>query len=144
MLYWLEKYDFAEFKVLRIHRKQVPLLHITLLILCNEGVGLVAVLAENKKPCFDNPLQDKNLHGFNPQVYQVVHIWSAIVFIPVIYYNKCILCNTREISPYLHRLTHQLVVRKLIMTTQHICIGLYFIFQLCIFLTCGNSVNGFT
>ena len=36
--------DFDEFKVLLIHRKQVPLLHNTVLILCDEGDGLVAVL----------------------------------------------------------------------------------------------------
>ena len=35
--------DFAEFKVHLIHRKHVPLLHNTLLILCDEGDGLVAV-----------------------------------------------------------------------------------------------------
>ena len=34
---------FAEFKIHLIHRKQVTLLHITVLILCDEGDGLVAV-----------------------------------------------------------------------------------------------------
>ena len=33
----------AEFKVHLIHRKQVPLFHNTVLILCDEGDGLVAV-----------------------------------------------------------------------------------------------------
>ena len=43
-LYLLEKNnDFAEIKVPLIHRKQVPLLHNTVLILCDEGDGLVAV-----------------------------------------------------------------------------------------------------
>ena len=37
-------YGFAEFKVHLIHRKQVPLLHSTVLILCDEGDGLVAVI----------------------------------------------------------------------------------------------------
>ena len=41
--------DFAELKVPLIHRKQVPLLHNTVLILCDEGDGLVAV--EKKKNC---------------------------------------------------------------------------------------------
>ena len=36
--------DFAEFKVHLIHSKQVPLFHNTVLILCNEGAGLVAVI----------------------------------------------------------------------------------------------------
>ena len=36
--------DFAELKVHLIFRKQVPLLHIIVLILCDEGAGLVAVL----------------------------------------------------------------------------------------------------
>ena len=35
--------DFAEIYVPLIHRKQVPLLHNTVLILCDEGDGLVAV-----------------------------------------------------------------------------------------------------
>ena len=35
--------DFAEFKVHLIHRKQVHLLHNTVLILCDEEAGLVAV-----------------------------------------------------------------------------------------------------
>ena len=35
--------DSAEFKVHLIHRKQVPLLHNTVLILCDEGAGLVAL-----------------------------------------------------------------------------------------------------
>ena len=39
-----KKNDFAEFKVHFIHRKQVPLLHNTVLILCDEGAGLVAML----------------------------------------------------------------------------------------------------
>ena len=44
VLYWLgENNDFAEFKVLLIHMKLVHLLHNTILILCNEGAGLVAV-----------------------------------------------------------------------------------------------------
>ena len=34
---------FAELKVHLIHRKQVPLLHNTVLILCDEGAALVAV-----------------------------------------------------------------------------------------------------
>ena len=34
---------FAELKVHLIHRKQVPLLHNTVLILCDEGGGFVAV-----------------------------------------------------------------------------------------------------
>ena len=43
MLYCLEKnYDFAEFIVHLIHRKRVPALHNTVLILCDEGDGLVA------------------------------------------------------------------------------------------------------
>ena len=36
--------NFAEFKVPLIHRKQVPLLHNTVLILWDEGAGLVAVI----------------------------------------------------------------------------------------------------
>ena len=39
-LYWLEK---TEFKVHLIHKEHVPLLHNTVLILCYEGAGLVAV-----------------------------------------------------------------------------------------------------
>ena len=39
--------DFAEFNVHLIHRKQVPLLHFTVLILCYEGDGLVAVTVHN-------------------------------------------------------------------------------------------------
>ena len=35
--------DFTEFNVPLIHRKQVPLLHNTVLILCDEGSGLVTV-----------------------------------------------------------------------------------------------------
>ena len=35
---------FAEFKVYLIHRKQVPLLHNTVLILYDEEAGLVAVI----------------------------------------------------------------------------------------------------
>ena len=35
--------NFVEFKVHLIHRKQVPLLHNTVLILCYEGAGLVAI-----------------------------------------------------------------------------------------------------
>ena len=45
-LYWLEKKldkDFAEFKVHLIHRKQVSL-HYTVLILCNEGARMMAVV----------------------------------------------------------------------------------------------------
>ena len=38
-----ENKDFAEFMVHLIHRKRVPLLHNTVLILCDEGDGLVAV-----------------------------------------------------------------------------------------------------
>ena len=34
---------FAEFKAHLIHRKQVPLLHNTVFILCDEGDGLVSV-----------------------------------------------------------------------------------------------------
>ena len=40
--------DIAEFEVPLINRKQVPLLHNTLLILCNEGAGLVAVTSKLK------------------------------------------------------------------------------------------------
>ena len=40
-----KKNNIAEFKVHLIHRKQVPLLHNTVLILCNEGAGSVAVSA---------------------------------------------------------------------------------------------------
>ena len=36
--------DFAEFKVHLIHRKHAPLLHNTVLILCDEGAGLEAVV----------------------------------------------------------------------------------------------------
>ena len=36
--------EFAEFKVHLIHRKKGLLLYNTVLILCNEGVGLVAVI----------------------------------------------------------------------------------------------------
>ena len=39
--------DFAEFKVHLIHRKQVPLLHNTVMILCDEGAGLVAMNNSN-------------------------------------------------------------------------------------------------
>ena len=35
--------DFAEFKVHIIHRKQVPLLHNTVMILSDEGAGLMTV-----------------------------------------------------------------------------------------------------
>ena len=38
-----KKSDFAEFKVPLIYRKHVPLLHNKVLILCDEGAGLVAV-----------------------------------------------------------------------------------------------------
>ena len=38
-----ENNNFAEFMVHLIHRKRVPLLHNTVLIVCNEGDGLVAV-----------------------------------------------------------------------------------------------------
>ena len=38
-----ENNDFAEFMVHLIHRKRVPLLYNTVLILCDEGDGLVAV-----------------------------------------------------------------------------------------------------
>ena len=38
-----ENNNFAEFMVHLIHRKQIPLLHNTVLILCDEGDGLVAV-----------------------------------------------------------------------------------------------------
>ena len=38
-----ENNEFAEFMVHLIHRKRVPLLHNTVLILCDEGVGLLAV-----------------------------------------------------------------------------------------------------
>ena len=41
-LYLLKNNDFAEIKVPLINRKQVPL-HNTVLILCDEGDGLVAV-----------------------------------------------------------------------------------------------------
>ena len=43
VLCWLEKSNFAEFKVHLIHKKQVPLIHNTVLILCDEGAGLVDV-----------------------------------------------------------------------------------------------------
>ena len=43
-----ENSDFAEFNVRLIHRKQVPPLHNTVLILCNEGAGLVAVILLDK------------------------------------------------------------------------------------------------
>ena len=47
-LYLLEKNnDFAELKVPHIFRKQVPLLHNTVLILSEEGAGLVAVFYQN-------------------------------------------------------------------------------------------------
>ena len=42
--------NFDQFKVHLIHRKQVPLLHNTLLILCNEGAGLVAVISHLTYP----------------------------------------------------------------------------------------------
>ena len=48
VLVWKNK-DFTEFKVHLIHRKQVPLLHNTVLILCNEGAGLVAVYVLDEK-----------------------------------------------------------------------------------------------
>ena len=35
--------DFAEFMVHLIHRKRVPLLHNTVMILCDEGDEMVAV-----------------------------------------------------------------------------------------------------
>ena len=41
-----ENNDFAEFMAHLIHRKRVPLLHNTVLILCDEGDGLVAVFEE--------------------------------------------------------------------------------------------------
>ena len=36
--------DFAEIQVPVFHRKQVPLLHNTVLILCDEGDGLVPMI----------------------------------------------------------------------------------------------------
>ena len=39
-----ENNNFAEFMVHLIHRKRVPLLHNIVLILCDEGDGLVVVL----------------------------------------------------------------------------------------------------
>ena len=46
ILYQFEKTnDLVEFKVHLIHRKQAPLLHNTVLIVCNERAGLVAILA---------------------------------------------------------------------------------------------------
>ena len=54
-MYWLEKLnDFAEFKVHLIHRKQVPLLHNKVLILCAEGAGLVAVTNLKLTVCLTN------------------------------------------------------------------------------------------
>ena len=45
LLYLLENITiWLDLKVPFIHRKQVPLLHNTLLILCDEGDGLVAVI----------------------------------------------------------------------------------------------------
>ena len=45
MLHWLEKNNnFVKFKVHLIHRKRVPLLRRTVLIFCDEGAELVAVL----------------------------------------------------------------------------------------------------
>ena len=39
--HWLKKNnDFAEFKVHLIHRKQVPLFHNTVFLLCDEGARL--------------------------------------------------------------------------------------------------------
>ena len=38
-----ENNEFAEFMFHLIHRKRVPLLHNTVLIICDEGDGLVAV-----------------------------------------------------------------------------------------------------
>ena len=46
---FVRKYsDFAEIIAPLIHRKQVPLLHNMVLILCNEGAGLVAVILLDK------------------------------------------------------------------------------------------------
>ena len=42
--------DFVKFNVHLIHRKHVPLLHNTVLILCDEGAGLVAVILYTIKP----------------------------------------------------------------------------------------------
>ena len=41
--------DFAEFKVHFIRRKYVPLFHNTVLILCDEGDGLVASIFVHKR-----------------------------------------------------------------------------------------------
>ena len=41
--------NLGEFKVPLIHRKQVPLLRNTVLILCDEGDGLVVVCDESLK-----------------------------------------------------------------------------------------------
>ena len=39
-----EAHDIAEFMVRLIHRKQVPLLHNTVLILCNEEAEMMAMI----------------------------------------------------------------------------------------------------
>ena len=44
MLYFRENNDFAESIAHLIHRKWVPLLYNTVLILCDEGDGLAAML----------------------------------------------------------------------------------------------------
>ena len=43
--------DFAVFNVHLIHRKQVPLLHNTVVILCDDGGGLVAVSVQLLVSC---------------------------------------------------------------------------------------------
>ena len=51
---------FAEFKVHLIHRKQVPVLHITVLILCDEGDGMVALdIHHNLENANCDPLKRK-------------------------------------------------------------------------------------
>ena len=57
--------DFAEFKGHRIHRKQVALIHNTVLILCDEADGLVAVynLRARLTPAVIMPLLFLSLGG---------------------------------------------------------------------------------
>ena len=62
--------DFAEFKVHLIHRKQVPILHNTELIFCDEGARLVAVTDSTWQNsflhfCFLSPLHPSYYYSWN-------------------------------------------------------------------------------
>ena len=58
--------NFTEFKVHLIHRKQDPLLHYTVMILCYEGDGLVGVLQTTL-------VYDKTSHQQNPASFALIY-----------------------------------------------------------------------